>query len=127
METLAIELRVIPSTCDNLTHPFQANYDEGQGGDEDLKPFTLKHCFLLVPASCCDIIGTSVMYVALTFTSAASFQMLRGAVMIFTGINSMIFLRRRLQWHQWAGMVVVFAGLATVGAADFVAPEPTVR
>ena len=71
--------------------------------------------------------GTSVMYVALTLTSASSFQMLRGAVIIFTGLNSMIFLRRKLEWFRWFGMFVIVCGLVIVGAADFILGEDIVR
>ena len=42
------------------------------------KKFTIKQCYLMAPASFCDMCGTSLMYVALTLTSAASFQMIRG-------------------------------------------------
>ena len=37
---------------------------------------------------------------------------------IFTGILSRIFLRRRLAWFKWAGMVFVIGGLVTVGVSD---------
>ena len=50
----------------------------------------------LVPA-CCDICGTSMMYIGLTLTYASSFQMLRAAVIIFTGFVSMFFLGKRLK------------------------------
>jgi len=86
------------------------------------KPFTIKQCYLLLPASLCDMCGTSLMYVALTLTSAASFQMIRGAVIIFTGINSMIFLKAKLKWFQWTGMVVVLCGLIIVGLPDILYP-----
>merc|ERR1719431_1843535 len=62
--------------------------------------------------------ATSVQYIGLTLTYASSFQMLRGAVIIFTGILSTIFLRRRLAWFKWAGMVFVIGGLVTVGVSD---------
>ena len=35
------------------------------------------------PAAC-DLVGTSVMYVGLTLTTASTYQMLRGSVIIFT-------------------------------------------
>lgn len=34
--------------------------------------------------ACCDLVGTSVMYVGLTLTSASTYQMLRGSSIIFT-------------------------------------------
>lgn len=51
-------------------------------------------------------------------TSASSFQMLRGAVIIFTGLFSVAFLGRRLALSQWLGILVTIAGLVVVGLAD---------
>lgn len=67
----------------------------------------------------CDMAATSIMYVALSMTSASSFQMLRGAVIIFTGLLSVAFLNRRLQPSQWVGIFVTIVGLIVVGMADF--------
>ena len=46
-----------------------------------------------------------------------------GAVIIFTGINSMIFLKARLKWFQWTGMFVVLGGLLITGLPDLLYPE----
>jgi len=76
---------------------------------------------IFLPPALCDMTSTSVAYIGLTLTYASSFQMLRGAVIIFTvflGILSTIFLRRRLAWFKWAGMVFVIGGLVTVGVSD---------
>ena len=67
-----------------------------------------------IPALC-DLCATSTMYLALTWTYAASFQMLRGSVIIFTGILSVAFLGNKLKLHHWIGMVTVIVGLAIVG------------
>ena len=53
-------------------------------------------------------------------TSASSFQMLRGAVIIFTGLLSVAFLGRRLVASQWTGIFVTILGLVMVGLADFI-------
>lgn len=71
-----------------------------------------------IPA-CCDLAGTSTMYLGLTWTYAASFQMLRGSVIIFTGILSVTFLNNKLKWNQWAGMGFVVLGLCIVGTGDY--------
>lgn len=52
-------------------------------------------------------------------TSASSFQMLRGAVIIFTGLLSVAFLGRRLVVSQWLGILITILGLVIVGLADF--------
>jgi len=74
--------------------------------------------FIFLPAAMCDMTATSTMYVGLTMTYASSFQMLRGAVVIFTGIASIVFLGRKLFVHHWVGMVVVLGGLACVGLSS---------
>lgn len=65
----------------------------------------LKSLFLFLPA--------------LNMTSASSFQMLRGAVIIFTGLLSVAFLGRRLLPSQWIGIFITILGLVVVGLADF--------
>ena len=42
--------------------------------------------FIFWVASICDMLSTCLSYVALNYTSASSFQMLRGSVMVFTAI-----------------------------------------
>jgi len=69
--------------------------------------------------ACCDMTGTSLMYVGLTMTDASVFQMLRGSVVIFTGVLSVMFLGRRLQKHQWVAMALVLAGVGIVGYASY--------
>lgn len=92
------------------------------------KPFN--PIIFLLPALC-DMTATSMMYIGLTWTYASVFQMLRGAVVIFTGILSVLFLKRKLYLYHWFGMVLVLAGLSLVGLASLItgdenknAPKP---
>ena len=62
------------------------NQDLSIFGDQKFNPF-----IWAIPAMC-DLIGTSIMYVGLTWTYAASFQMLKGSVIIFTSLLSVAFL-----------------------------------
>uniref|UniRef100_A0A8C3RE25 Solute carrier family 35 member F6 n=1 Tax=Cyanoderma ruficeps TaxID=181631 RepID=A0A8C3RE25_9PASS len=73
---------------------------------------------LFLPPALCDMAGTSIMYVALNMTSASSFQMLRGSLIIFTGLLSVAFLGRKLEWSHWLGILLTILGLALVGLAD---------
>lgn len=59
------------------------------------------------------------MYIGLSLTFASSFQMFRGAVIIFVAFLSVAFLQRRLGAREWIGIGIVFIGLLIVGAADF--------
>ncbi|KAL5484259.1 hypothetical protein EMCRGX_G020721 [Ephydatia muelleri] len=90
------------------------NQDMSIFGDQKFNPLVWA-----IPAMC-DLCGTSIMYVGLTWTYAASFQMLRGSVIIFTGLLSVAFLGNRLKIHHWVGMVTVIVGLVVVGVGDYV-------
>jgi len=58
------------------------------------------------------------MYIGLTMTYPSVFQMLRGSVVIFTGILSVIFLGRKLFAFHLVGMLLVLIGLLLVGASS---------
>lgn len=73
----------------------------------------------------CDMTATSMMYLGLTLTYASSFQMLRGAVIVFTGLLSVGFLGRRLHYFHWLGIVFVLTGLVVVGLSDFISSSQT--
>ena len=90
------------------------NQDMSEFGDQKFNPF-----IWAIPAMC-DLFGTSIMYVGLTWTFAASFQMLRGSVIIFTGLLSVAFLGNKLKIYNWIGMVMVIVGLVMVGVGDYV-------
>ena len=72
----------------------------------------------ILPALC-DLIGTTMMFVALSWTFASSFQMLRGSVIIFTGVFSVIFLKAKLHLHHYLGIILVVSGLVSVGIGDY--------
>ncbi|XP_059085248.1 solute carrier family 35 member F6-like [Tigriopus californicus] len=79
---------------------------------------------IFLPPAMCDMTATSIQYIGLTLTYASSFQMLRGAVIIFTGLFSRIFLRRRFQWFKWFGIGLIIIGLAVVGLCDMLYLHP---
>ena len=79
------------------------------------EPFP-KYAFAL-PAAC-DIAGTCIMYLGLTMTSASTYQMLRGSVVIFTALFSAVFLRRRQRGFHALGLALVFGGALVVGTAS---------
>lgn len=96
-----------------------------KGVDEDAMPASVKgsrtyNPFIFVAPAVCDLIATSTMYVGLTMTYASSFQMLRGALIVFTGLLSTAFLNRKLKNYEWTGIFFVITGLVVVGLSDFV-------
>ncbi|KAI6194195.1 UAA transporter family protein [Aphelenchoides besseyi] len=80
--------------------------------------------FIFLPPACCDVLSTSLQYIGLNLTTASSYQMLRGAIIIFTGLLSVAFLRMRLQGFKWLGMILVTFGLVIVGLCDIYESGP---
>lgn len=78
---------------------------------------------IFLPAALCDMCGTSIMYIGLNLTYASSFQMLRGAVIIFTALLSVAFLGRVIRKYMWVGMLTVLVGLVVVGLSDILFGE----
>lgn len=95
-------------------HTRRNTLDQMDVGNQHFNPL------IFLPAAMLDMLGTSTMYVGLNLTFASSFQMLRGAVMIFTALLSVIFLGRKIHSHMWLGMFTVLIGLVTVGVSDIV-------
>ncbi|KAG1803559.1 uncharacterized protein HD556DRAFT_1227206 [Suillus plorans] len=73
-----------------------------------------KILLLWFPAAC-DLTGTTLMNVGLLYTPVSIYQMTRGALVLFVGILSVIFLHRRLWLYQWVSLLTVMAGVSLVG------------
>lgn len=71
--------------------------------------------FLLALPSTCDIMGTTLVNVGLIMVPASIYQMVRGFLVVFVGLFSVVFLKRRLTWSQWAGLFLVVLGVSLVG------------
>lgn len=81
-----------------------------------------KVTYLALPAVC-DICGTTLMNVGLLFVAASIYQMTRGALVLFVGLFSLIFLKRKLPVYKWFALFVVVAGVAVVGLAGALAKD----
>lgn len=71
------------------------------------------------------------MNIGLLYTPVSIFQMTRGALVLFVGILSVLFLHRRLHLYQWLALIVVMGGVAVVGLSGSLVknavrePDPT--
>ncbi|KAJ2904624.1 integral membrane protein [Zalerion maritima] len=79
-------------------------------------------CLLALPAIC-DICGTTLMNAGLLLVAASIYQMTRGALVLFVGAFSVIFLHRRLHIFQWISLGGVVLGVAVVGLAGALYPD----
>ncbi|KAF3491600.1 uncharacterized protein GIQ15_01117 [Arthroderma uncinatum] len=107
-----------------------ADYEaDDEGGDrrkpeEDVRTqLSGKNILLLALPACCDITGTTLMNIGLLFVVASIYQMTRGALVLFVGLFSVIFLRRKLYFYQWSALVCVVLGVALVGLAGAIFPD----
>lgn len=78
---------------------------------------------LLALPACCDIAGTTLMNVGLLFVVASIYQMTRGALVLFVGLFSVIFLKRKLHFYHWLALFIVVLGVAIVGLAGTLSKE----
>ena len=91
------------------------------GGRVELKGWRV---ILLALPACCDITGTTLMNVGLLFVAASIYQMTRGALVLFVGLFSVIFLKRKLYFYQWSALFIVVLGVALVGLAGAIDKNP---
>lgn len=82
----------------------------------------LRILLLALPAIC-DICGTTLMNAGLLMVAASIYQMTRGALVLFVGLFSVVFLRRHLYAFQWVSLLGVVLGVAIVGLAGYIDPD----
>lgn len=70
---------------------------------------------LLILPTLCDCMSTTLMNLGLIYISASIFQMLRGSIVIFTGIISTLFLNKRYSFQKWLSLINIFLGITVVG------------
>ena len=67
-----------------------------------------------------DFTSSTLGFIGLTLTYASVYGMLRGSTIIFTGVLSRIFLKRKFQLFHWLGMLLVVCGLVLVGLSSVI-------
>ncbi|KAH9954132.1 hypothetical protein BC827DRAFT_1144571 [Russula dissimulans] len=76
---------------------------------------TGRRILLLWLPALCDLTGTTLMNVGLLYTPVSIYQMTRGALVLFVGILSVLFLHRKLYLYQWLSLLTVMTGVSLVG------------
>ncbi|KAI5280614.1 hypothetical protein KEM54_003591 [Ascosphaera aggregata] len=120
--------RVAAGTGSTSSSTLLAKPQEEYGDREPLRG--MKIILLALPA-CCDIAGTTLMNVGFLFVVASIYQMTRGALVLFVGVFSVVFLHRRVYAYQWLALLTVVVGVGLVGLAGALAKhnplEPSPR
>ena len=78
---------------------------------------------LLAITALFDIVGSSLMFIALTLVAASIYQMLRGFVMFMTAIQSIIILKRRYYRHHLLSLTFIIWGVGIVGISSILFPD----
>jgi len=76
--------------------------------------------YIFAAPTICDLTASTLGNVAMLFIHASVWQMMRGAIIVFSGIFSIVFLKRKLYLHNWIGMVIVCCGLLLVGVSSMI-------
>ena len=95
--------------------------DSEEKKDEHLKR-NINVMWLAIPALF-DIVGSTLLFIALTLISASIYQMLRGFIMLITTMQSIIFLKRRYHRHHWFSLTLIVLGVGVVGASSVIYSE----
>jgi len=86
---------------------------------QDSIPADFPPWLFLLP-SLCDMAGSTLMFIGLLLTYPSVYQMLRGMIVVFTGIFSWLFLKRKLYSFHILGMVLIISGTAVVGLSSVI-------
>ncbi|POY70176.1 hypothetical protein BMF94_6759 [Rhodotorula taiwanensis] len=84
------------------------------------KEMSRKDAIMFWLPAMCDNCATTCMNVGLFFVPVSVYQMLRGALVLWVGIFSVLFLHRRLTRAQWTALVVCVIGVAVVGSSSLI-------
>lgn len=90
---------------------------DGEQSSKVREPLTGIKILLLACPAICDILGTTLMNVGLLFVAASIYQMLRGTLILFVGLFSVLFLKHHLGGLKWTSLFIVVLGVAIVGLA----------
>lgn len=99
-----------------IAHSYSVQ-DDAVEIEEHNPPPSVCHWVFIFP-TICDLAGTTFGGIGLLYTSASVWQMFRGSIIVFSAILSMIFLKRKLQLHNWVGMLILVGGLIMVGLSS---------
>ncbi|KAJ6785880.1 hypothetical protein PWT90_05455 [Aphanocladium album] len=118
------EYRAVSTTDDDDIAPTADEHADEDGRKGLLSGFGV---VLLALPAICDILGTTLMNAGLLLVAASIYQMTRGALVLFVGLFSVLFLRRHLFLFQWLALVGVVSGVAVVGLAGAIWPDEKAR
>eukprot|EP00299_Pterocystis_sp_00344_P015784 c7896_g1_i1.p1 GENE.c7896_g1_i1~~c7896_g1_i1.p1 ORF type:complete len:409 (-),score=105.16 c7896_g1_i1:25-1251(-) len=98
---------------------YQARRQHPSEEEANASPVKFRSIWVCLIPAICDLGGTTLSGIGLLFTAASVFQMLRGSIIVFAAIFSVLFLKRRVYRFQWTGIVITVGGIVIVGASSY--------
>jgi drug/metabolite transporter (DMT)-like permease len=92
------------------------NTEQSLGSSESVSTAKPPPVWVYAVLSCFDLSATAIAGVGLIWVDASTNQMLRGSMVVFCAIFSVMLLNRKLSRGQWTSIGVVCLGLAIVGS-----------
>ncbi|KAM7453658.1 hypothetical protein BLSTO_05593 [Blastocystis sp. subtype 1] len=87
-----------------------------------LRPIKSVYYKVFAPAFC-DFLASFIMFVGLLWIDVSIWQMIRGSIIIFTGLIRQFWLKKPLKASEWVALGVIFLSLAVVGVAQLLTPK----
>ena len=87
----------------------------------------LENPWILILPAMLDILSSIMGSVAYILTYASVSLMLRGSGVVFTSLLALIFLKRRFNWNQIVGLMLVTAGVLIAGLSTFYGGKDTIN
>ena len=69
-----------------------------------------------------DLFASTLMTFGLIYINVSIFQMLRGSMVIFSAILSILFLKKKIKGYEWLGIVCTTIALIMIGVAGIKIP-----
>lgn len=74
-----------------------------------------------------DLVGTVCSYIGLFYNSPSTWQMFRGAMIVFATIFSVFFLKRKMSKLKWLGISMCVVAIFVVGVANMLSEGSQVQ
>ncbi|KAH0786431.1 Integral membrane protein [Histomonas meleagridis] len=79
---------------------------------------------IAIPAAF-DLFASTLMTFGLIYINVSIFQMLRGSMVIFSAIISILFLKRKIPGYRWFSICITIVALVMIGVAGMFVPAVT--
>ena len=86
---------------------FKNRHNQSSTEEKDTKEPSKFSTFIFLPAAIFHQGSRCLIFMALIFTTASSFQILSGSNLIFACLFAKIFLKRSYKWHKWIGVLII--------------------